>query len=141
MQFIFRGVPFIIVGLFLVAPVPAQDKDKPNPIEEEVKAALKDPSKPFAMIVSVKIKDGTATKFEAAFAKGRAGSRKEKGNLTYEMSRSAKSPNEYIVYERWKNFEALQAHFKEPHFTTMIAEVGELLDGHPTVKVYIPVGE
>ena len=121
--------------------MPAQDKDKPNPIETEVKESLKDLTKPFVMIVSVKIKDGGAEKFEAAFAKGRAGSRKEKGNLAYEMSRSAKSPNEYIVYEKWKNFEALQSHFKEPHFTGMIAEVGDLLDGHPTVKVFIPTGK
>lgn len=140
MPLFLRSVPLLLSGLFLVASAPAQDKDKPNPIEAEVKASLKDPTKPFTMIVFVKIKGGEAAKFEAAFAKGRAGSRKEKGNLAYEMSRSAKSPNEYIVYERWKNFEALQAHFKEPHFTTMIGEISELLDGHPTVKVFIPTG-
>ena len=133
-----RFVPLLLALLFLAAPVPAQDKDKPNPIEAEVKASLKDLTKPFVMIVHVKIKDGEAAKFEAAFAKNRAGTRKEKGNITYDMSRSAKSPNEYIVYERWKNFEALQSHFKEPHFTTMIADITDMLDGHPMVKVFIP---
>lgn len=135
-------ITLLLLGVVLLAlPASAQDKDKPNPIEAEVKANLKDLTKPFVMVVHVKIKDGGAQKFEAAFAKGRAGTRKEKGNVVYEMSRSAKTPSEYIVYERWTNFAALQAHMKAPHLTAMLAEIGELLDGAPQVKVFIPAGD
>jgi len=138
MKLVVGTLSLLVNCLFLVAPLAGQDKEKPNPIEAEVKASLKDLTKPFTMIVTVKIKEGTGEKFEAAFAKGRAGTRKEKGNLTYEMSRSAKNPQEYIVYERWTNFAALQAHMKEPHLTGMLAEIGDLLAGHPEVKVFIP---
>ena len=140
MQFV-RFLTLLSIVLVVASQSPAQDKDKPNPIETEVKANLKDLTKPFVMVVSLKIKDGSAAKFEAAFAKGRAGTRKEKGNLVYELSRSAKSPAEYIVYERWTNFAALQAHLREPHLTAMLAEIGEMLDGAPSVKVYIPAGD
>ena len=56
-----------LIALLVAAPALAQEKE--NPIEKEVKASLKDPTKPFVMYVHIKIKDGTATKFEAAFAK------------------------------------------------------------------------
>lgn len=140
MQFV-RLLPLLTVLLVFAGQTSAQDKDKPNPIETEVKESLKDLTKPFIMVVSLKIKEGTAAKFEAAFAKGRAGTRKEKGNLIYEMSRSTKNPTEYIVYERWTNFAALQAHLKAPHLTAMLAQVGDMLDGPPSVKVFLPAGD
>src|SRR6266849_5915215 len=68
-----RIAPLFTV-LFLVAPVVAQEKE--NPIEKEVKASLTDLKKPFVMLVTLKIKDGTAEKFEAAFAKARTETRK-----------------------------------------------------------------
>jgi quinol monooxygenase YgiN len=128
----------LVVPLALVSPTRGEEKE--NPIEAEVKASLKGPARPFTMLLRVKVKDGAGKKFEAAFAKAAAGTRKEKGNKAYELNRSAKSPNEYIVYERWQNVAALQAHLKAPHITTLLAEIGDLLDGPPEVKVFVPVG-
>jgi quinol monooxygenase YgiN len=138
---VIQCVPLLAAFLLVSASLPAQDKDKPHPIEAEVKSNLKDLTKPFIMIVHINVKEGNAAKFEAAFSKGRAGTRKEKGNLAYEMSRSTKNPIEYIVYERWTNFAALQTHLQAPHFKAMIGEIGELLDGPPSVKVFIPAGD
>jgi hypothetical protein len=50
-------IPLLVVACLFASPVIAQDKE--NPIEKEVKASLKDPAKPFIMIIQVKIKDGT----------------------------------------------------------------------------------
>ena len=138
MQLLIRTAPLLMAILLLAAPAPAQDKDKPNPIEAEVKASLKDLTKPFVLYVRIKIKDDTAVKFEAAFAKARTATRKEKGNKAYSLTRSTKVPNEYVVYERWENFAALQTHLKAPHFAALLAEVGDLLDGAPDVKVFLP---
>ena len=139
MQFLLRTAPVLCAALFLVSPALAQDKE--NPIEKEVKASLKDLKKPFVMLVTVKIKDGTAEKFEAAFAKCRTATRKEKGNKAYSLVRSTKAKNEYVVYERWENFAALQTHMKTPHFVALLADVGEMFDGHPEVKVFLPTRE
>ena len=106
-----------------------------------MKASLKDPTKPFVMYVHVKIKDGTAEKFEKAFAKARTATRKEKGNKAYSLTRSTKTPTEYIVYERWENFAALQEHMKTKHFAALLADVGDMFDGHPEVKVFVPTRE
>jgi quinol monooxygenase YgiN len=139
MKPLIRSLPFLVVALLLVSPAPAQEKE--NPIEKEVKASLKDPTKPFALYVRIKIKDDTAVKFEAAFAKARTATRKEKGNKAYSLTRSAKEPNEYVVYERWENFEALRTHLKTPHFAALLTEVGDMVDGAPDVKVFLPTRE
>ena len=139
MKSLIRSLPVLIAALLLLAPASAQEKE--NPIEKEVKANLKDPAKPFVMLVTLKIKDGTAAKFEAAFAKTRTATRKEKGNKAYSLNRSTKASNEYVVYERWENFAALQAHMKTPHFSALLTEVGDMLVGAPEVKVFIPARE
>lgn len=115
--------------------------EKPNPIVAEVKANLKDATKPFTMLVFIQIKEGSEEKFEAAFAKAIAGTRKEKGNLAYQLNRDAKKKGHYVVYERWQDLAALDAHMKTPHIAALRAETGELRAGASEVKVYIPAGE
>ena len=122
-----------------VREVAAQEKD--HPVVAAVKASVKDPSKPFAMLVHIKIKDGAATKFETAFAHAITATRKEKGNLAYDLNRSVKSPNEYIVYERWQNLAALQAHVSSAHIQALGAATGALRAGPARVEVLVPAGE
>jgi autoinducer 2-degrading protein len=132
-----RITALLLASQFLVAPLSAQE----NPIEKEVKASLQDLKKPFVMLVTIKIKDATAEKFEAAFAKCRTATRKEKGNEAYSAVRSTKVKNEYVLYERWENFAALQAHLKTPHFVALMTEVSDMFDGAPDVKVFLPTRE
>ena len=65
MRFVVCITPLLVVTL--AAQASAQEKE--NPIIAAVKANVKDASKPFTMLVHIKIKDGAAAKFEAAFAK------------------------------------------------------------------------
>jgi autoinducer 2-degrading protein len=115
--------------------------EKPHPIVAEVKANLKDASKPFTMLVFIQVKEGAEEKFEAAFAKCIAGTRKEKGNLAYQLNRDAKKKGAYVVYERWQDLAALEAHMKTPHIATLRSETGDLRVGASEVKVFLPAGE
>jgi quinol monooxygenase YgiN len=81
-----------------------------------------------------------AAKFESAFAKAVAGTRKETGNLAYDLNRSVKNPTSDVVYERWRDLGALQAHLKTPHIQAVFAATGDLRDGPPQVEVLVPVG-
>jgi quinol monooxygenase YgiN len=139
MQFVLWIMPLLIVAAIVGGEVAAQEKE--HPIVTTVKANVKDPSKPFTMLVHIKIKDGAAAQFEMAFARAITETRKEKGNLVYQLNRSAKSPNEYIVYERWRDVAALQAHVTAPHIQALFAATGELRAGPPQVDVLVPVGE
>jgi quinol monooxygenase YgiN len=133
-------VALVAVSVLFVSRAPAQEK--PNPIVAKVKASLKDPTKPFTMLVHLQVKDGTGAKFEAAFAKAIKATRQEKGCLAYDLNRDAKTPTRYVVYERWQNLAALEAHLQAAHFATLMTEIGDLLAAPPDVQVVlVPVGE
>src|SRR5690349_3326136 len=72
-------------------------EDKENPIITSVKSRLKDPGKPFTLIVRVRVKEGAGKLFEAAFAKAITATRKEKGNLGYDLNRDTQDPSRYLV--------------------------------------------
>jgi (4S)-4-hydroxy-5-phosphonooxypentane-2,3-dione isomerase len=131
----------LAVAFSTIASVAVAADEKPSPIVAEVKANLKDASKPFTMLVFIQVKEGAEEKFEAAFAKAIAGTRKEKGNLAYQLNRDVKKRGAYIVYERWQNLAALAAHMKTDHIATLRSETGELRVGASEVKVFVPAGE
>lgn len=134
-----RFVAVLPVLTLAIAPVLGQPKE--HPIAAEVKSQLKDPNKPFTMVVLLKIKEGTSDKFEAAFAKAVKPTRAEKGCLTYDLNREAKTPNQYVLYERWQSLPALQAHLEAKHIVTLLAELGDLLASPPELRVFIPTGD
>ena len=144
MRFQHFAILDIVVAAFIASgrtPSARAADEKPNPIVAEVKANLKDPSKPFTMLVFIQVKEGSEEKFEAAFAKAIAGTRKEKGNLAYQLNRDVKKPGAYVVYERWTDLAALDAHLKTPHLVTLRKDTGDLRVGASEVKVFIPAGE
>src|SRR5689334_9970231 len=125
-----------VAGLLLVNGA-AMGQEKENPIVAQVRGKLKDTEKPFTLGVLLQVKDGSQERFEAAFAKAVGPSRKEKGCRAYDLNRDAETPTRYVVYERWQNLAALDAHTRTPHFTALLGEVGELLAGPPEVKVLL----
>jgi quinol monooxygenase YgiN len=129
----------VISTLLLASFGPAAEPD--HPVVATVRAAIQDPSKPFVLVVVIKVKDGAGPKLETAFAKAAKESRKEKGNRAYELSHSTKNSNEYVLYERWENLDALAAHLKTPHFLEVAAALGSLGDGPPNLGVFVPVGD
>jgi quinol monooxygenase YgiN len=129
-----------LAALALLAPR-APSQEKTNPIVAAVKASLKDPTRPFTLVVKLQVKEGNGAKFEAAFAPAIKATRKEKGCLAYDLSRDTKTPTHYLVYERWSNLAALDAHLKTEHITTLLREVGDLLAAPPEARVLLPAGE
>jgi quinol monooxygenase YgiN len=116
-------------------------EDKENPVITFVKSRLKQPDKPFTLIVHVQVKEGAGKQFEAAFAKAISATRKEKGNLAYDLNRDTQDPSRYLVYERWKDLAALEAHLKTPHLKALLAELPKVTDGAPESQVLLAAGE
>ncbi|HEY2787354.1 MAG TPA: putative quinol monooxygenase [Fimbriiglobus sp.] len=123
-----------VVGL--AAPV-ADD----NPVVVSVKAKLKDADKPFVLVVKLKIKAGMNEKFTALFAEAIKGTRKEVGNLSYDLNRDADDGQTYVAYEKWKNLKALEDHMKADYVVKLLAGLTDLAEGMPDVKIYTPSGE
>jgi quinol monooxygenase YgiN len=112
-----------------------------HPVLGTVRAAIQDPSKPFVIAVHIKVKDGAGPRFERAFAEAAKESRKEKGNRVYDLSRSTKNPNEYLIYERWENLAALAAHLQSAHFQKAVGALGDVGDGPPDIRVLAVIGD
>lgn len=115
-------------------PALAQD----NPILAKVKESVKDPAKPFVMLVSIEAKD--AAKFEAAMAKAIGPTRREKGCLAYDLHVDPTNRAKYLLFERWANVASLEAHMQTDHIRTLLSEIGDLLAGPPDLRVLVPVG-
>src|SRR5271154_5464382 len=76
--------------------------DEENAIIKLVKSKVKDPTKPFAFLVTFKVKAGNEKKFEEAFAPALTATRKESGVVAYYLNRDSDEPNTYIMYEHFK---------------------------------------
>jgi quinol monooxygenase YgiN len=102
------------------------------------KKDLSDVTKPFTLMIQFTVKEGQAKKFEAAMAETVKGTRKEKGNLAYELSRTTLGRG-YVIYERWENLAALEAHLKTAYYKTALDGVVPLLEKDTTVELLVPV--
>jgi quinol monooxygenase YgiN len=127
-----------VLAVVLLSVAQAQDKTKEDPILAAAKESLSDPTKPFTLVLRFKVKEGQGPKFESVMAKAVKETRKDKGNLTYELNKSAKGSN-YILYERWENVPALEAHMKTAHFKSTATELAPLLDGGIDLELFVPV--
>ena len=138
-RFVATGLVIVASSLLTIAGAAAQEKE--HPIAAQVKAALKDPTKPFTLVVRLKLKEGTGQKLEEAFAKAAKATRQEKGNRAYDLNRDVKMPTQYLVYERWQNVAALEAHLKTDYITALLAQLGELLASPPEASIFVSTGD
>lgn len=127
-----------LLGATLPAAARAQEE---NPLVAQVRAAVSDPAKPFVMLIRIEAKPGMGKQLEAAFAPAIAATRKEKGCLAYDLGRSAKSPDAYVLYERWASLDDLKAHLEAKHIAELLPKLGELSAAPAALDLYIPAAE
>jgi quinol monooxygenase YgiN len=108
-----------------------------HPVVALVKSKVKDPAKPFALFVTIKAKSGKEKDLEAAFAPCIAATKKEAGCLAYELNQDPDDPTTYVMFEKFKNVAALEAHLKSEHTTKLLKALEPLTDGEIKGKVYV----
>jgi quinol monooxygenase YgiN len=107
-----------------------------HPVVALVKSKVKDPAKPFALFVTIKAKPGKEKDLEAAFAPCIATTKGEAGCLAYELNRDPDDPTAYVMFEKFKNVAALEAHLKSEHTTKLLKALEPLTEGEIRGKVY-----
>src|SRR5947199_5858070 len=130
-----------LLAVLLLLPATAAAEEKENPILTFVKSKVKDPDKPFTLLITLKVKEGEEKKLEEVFAKAVKATRKEKGCITYDLSHDTGDASRYLVYERWTSVEALKAHLETAHIKALLAALPELLVGAPEPRVLTPAAE
>ena len=66
--------------------------------------------------VIVHVTNGRIRDFIAATKENHAATRKEPGNLRFDVLRKAGEPSEFLLYEVYISKEAVAAHKKTPHY-------------------------
>ncbi|ARU93755.1 putative quinol monooxygenase [Tatumella citrea] len=61
-------------------------------------------------------------------------SRDEEGNQHYDLYRSTEDNDIFLIHEQWKGDEAIEFHFKQPHFLRLIADSKPLLKSEPQIQ-------
>jgi quinol monooxygenase YgiN len=130
----------------LVAPIRA---DEPTPTQgrrgttadlvARLKAIPGQAERPFALLVTIRVKPGTQEKFERAARKTAAASRAEKGCLGYECYRNLDDHSEYTIFERWRDVAALAAHLREAHTKAILATMREVAARPARARLLGPV--
>jgi len=115
--------------------------DKEDPVVAFAKSRLKDTAKPFTLVVVVNVKEGSAERFETAFAKALKATRKEKGCITYDLNHDSQNTNRFVVYERWKSLAALERHMKTDHIKALLEVLPDLTTGAPELRILLPAAE
>lgn len=104
-----------------------------------MKAKVKDPDKPFTVVVKLQVKPDAADKLITACKPAIEATRKEAGNLRYELNRDSEDPNTFVMLEQWKNWAAMEAHLKQGYTTAVLKAAGDLAAAPPDIKVLVPV--
>ncbi len=90
------------------------------------------------MIVVAKLKavSGEEDKLEQALKEIIPSVAEEAGTLVYTLHRNKKDPTTFLVYEKYTDGQALQAHSQTPYFKALGAKIKDILDGPMQVELY-----
>jgi quinol monooxygenase YgiN len=130
--------PFLLAlpALGLALALFAARAEDDHPVVALVKSKVKDPAKPFALLVTIKAKEGKEKELEAAVAPCIRATKKEAGCMAYELNRDPDDPTVYVMYEKFKSVAALSDHLKQEHTMKLLKTLETLADGGPKAKVY-----
>jgi len=73
------------------------------------------PEKPFAMLVTFRVKPERRAEFRQALLADVANARQESGNLSMDLFQVRDDPNTFLFFERWMTKTALDNHFAQPY--------------------------
>lgn len=62
--------------------------------------------------------------------------RKEPGNISYDLVQNIQGKNIFAFVEKWPDQEALQIHMKSESFCRLIAEINQLVEGSVEIAVH-----
>ncbi len=90
------------------------------------------------LIVKIPVTPGKREEFIQRAQHVLAESRKEKGNISYNLYKSIENDNDLLYVEEWESKEALAAHGKSEHYQAFLKEREELglISGEREVKLY-----
>jgi quinol monooxygenase YgiN len=91
------------------------------------------------VVAILKAKEGREADVTAALQKALPASRKDAGNLRYDLFVAQGAPGTLVMIEKWASKEDLDAHFTSPHLGEAFTSVGDAFDGSPQIFMLDPI--
>jgi quinol monooxygenase YgiN len=82
------------------------------------------------------IKDDSADEVLAILDELIAETRKEAGNISYQLFQSVSDPNILTVFEQWRDQVAIDEHNASAHFNKALPALGPFQAAPPVIEVY-----
>jgi quinol monooxygenase YgiN len=93
---------------------------------------------PLALIARFRVRTGAGPRIEKAFAEASVPTAQEAGVLAYQLHREPDNPDAFVVYERWRSLEDLEAHLRTSYIVALRAEIDAVMERQPSFQVMLP---
>ena len=110
---------------------PTLDYDDVSAIVSAFEAQLGDRTCAFALFARFRVAEGAQARVKRAFDKAVAPTLQEAGVLDYQPHRDPKDPTGFVVYERWKSLDDLEAHLRTPYIAELRQVIDAVITGTP----------
>lgn len=91
------------------------------------------------VVASLQAQADRSSELAAVLGELAAASRREPGNLRFEVHRHLTDPSQMITVEQWDSAASADAHMASPHVAAALARLGPLLGGPPQIVRYAQV--
>ncbi len=112
-------------------------EDSKDPLAD-IKSQLKDPAKPFTLIVEFSIKPEHVKEWRKLVQDSVKQTKQEPGCVTYTCHQDAKDPNKFVFVEVWRSMAAIEFHVQQEYVKSLLGKAGELGSAPPNIRVLTP---
>jgi quinol monooxygenase YgiN len=92
------------------------------------------------VIASLRAKPGSEDQLRTALGSLLEPTRKEDGNVNYDLHEAVDQPGLFYFYENWESAQALQQHMGAPHMVEALGAAQELLAEPPSIAQVKRIG-
>jgi quinol monooxygenase YgiN len=89
---------------------------------------------PYCVIAKHRALPGMADEYERRMLADISATRAEAGALQFHVHRDRHDRNLFVIYEVWKDVEALRRHFETPNVKQFVADSARYIDGDMDVQ-------
>jgi quinol monooxygenase YgiN len=117
----------------------ASDLDDVSAIVGAFETQLGSRTIPFAMIARFRVTEDSQARVEHAFEKAVPPTLREPDVLAYQPHRDPTDTAGFVVYERWKSLDALEAHLRTSYIAELRQEIDAVIMGAPEFNLLRPL--
>src|SRR5262245_20423841 len=96
---------------------------------------------PFVVIARHRALSGRADAYEQRMLADLERTRAEPGALQFHIHRDRFDPQVFVIYEVWRDVEALRVHFEMPYVKQFVADSADYVDGNMEVQWLVMASE